>query len=802
MTAATYTSNLVDVFLFESTTGVTAYGGGAAGLTAEPDFAMEGTNAVDKQITSSADKGFMFAAAAVFNIGDYDHFYEWIYSAIFGINDTRDNHGIHLSMGDDTSNFVKFSVDGIDTLPLGGAKPYVVRFNNTALTNFRTLVGTPGTTPDNIGGGLNVTGNSKDINLGVDGARMGSGYTVLLGTGADPEANFAGIASDDDTTAEGIFRTTEGGFNLQGKIRVGNGGTECEFLDSNTNIFLLDAIHAAENLTEILIAHQSSILTLTNVSFIAIAPVQQTLAGLNPNRGRFEMLTPIIDAQDETLYNNSPTTEGTFSGGSGHAAADVLTMSDDSLITVDAVSGGVVTQFTVNSNAAVAEARSSLSGTANTQVSSSGSGTGFTLTPDTDNLRTSPTVACTGVGFIGFGRTILDSGATMDTCRWVGANQITANGATMTDSTVEGFDDQIIIDAQDETSYDNSPTTEGSFVGGTGHAVSDILTMSDGSLVTVDAVTTGEVTQFTVDSSGAVGSVTGVANTQLLTDGSGTGFTLTPEVDNLQEIAALQWLDNLDPDGELNGMAFAKGTNPTHAIEFGVNSPLTMTLRDWVISGYNASNGNKDSTFWVRRTSGTVTINVIGGSGNFSYKSDGATVSVVVDPVTTLVHVADNTGVDLQNARVLVEASDNTADLPFEESVTISRSGTVATVTHTAHGLITGDRAKIKGITNKTEDNNGTHLVTFVSVNSYTYVTTDSGATTYTGTIISTGVLFDGLTDVNGDISRSRTFTANQPITGRVRKSTSSPRFKTFPISGIIDNVSGVTLNAQMILDE
>jgi len=88
MTAAAYTSDLTDVFLWESTASVSAFGGGAAGLTAETEFAMEGTNAVDKQVTSSADKGFLRDNTANFTIGADDHFYQWIYSAVFGINDT------------------------------------------------------------------------------------------------------------------------------------------------------------------------------------------------------------------------------------------------------------------------------------------------------------------------------------------------------------------------------------------------------------------------------------------------------------------------------------------------------------------------------------------------------------------------------------------------------------------------------------------------------------------------------------------------------------------------------------------
>ncbi len=62
----------------------------------------------------------------------------------------------------------------------------------------------------------------------------------------------------------------------------------------------------------------------------------------------------------------------------------------------------------------------------------------------------------------------------------------------------------VLIAGQDETSYDGSPGTEGTFIGGfesatDTHAASDVLTMDDGSTITVDAVDgNGTVTQFTV----------------------------------------------------------------------------------------------------------------------------------------------------------------------------------------------------------------------------------------------------------------------------------------------------------------
>ena len=113
------------------------------------------------------------------------------------------------------------------------------------------------------------------------------------------------------------------------------------------------------------------------------------------------------------------------------------------------------------------------------------------------------------------------------------------SGSTITDN--ETFTSQTLrpIDAQDETSYDNSPTTEGSFVGGDGaggtaYVVSDTITLSDGTVITVDAIDANDdVTQFTVDSSASTGAVVGETLTQTSTSGTGTGFTLTVDTDNL-----------------------------------------------------------------------------------------------------------------------------------------------------------------------------------------------------------------------------------------------------------------------------
>lgn len=268
------------------------------------------------------------------------------------------------------------------------------------------------------------------------------------------------------------------------------------------------------------------------------------------------------------------------------------------------------------------------------------------------------------------------------------------------------------------------------------------------------------------------------------------------------DAGALIYAESADPDGELNDMTFSQGAAAHHAIDFQTGISATQTLRNCDFNGFSSSDDVSGSVFKFPDGAGPFTLNLVNctndGSG-FTVDST-STVNVVIDPVTTLIHVDDNTGADLQNCRVYLKAS--AGPLPFEDSVTISRSGTVATVTHASHGMETNDKVKIQGITDKVEDNNGVHQITFISAGSYSYVTTDSGSTSYTGTIIATWVALEGDTDVGGDISLSKTYSSAQPVTGFARKSTASPRFKSRDLNGTISNTLGLTINVRMILDE
>lgn len=268
------------------------------------------------------------------------------------------------------------------------------------------------------------------------------------------------------------------------------------------------------------------------------------------------------------------------------------------------------------------------------------------------------------------------------------------------------------------------------------------------------------------------------------------------------DAAALVWNVATDTDGKLDDMTFSKGAAAHHAIELGASTPASIALRGWTVTGFNAADANNDSVIY--NTSGkTITVNVFDNTGTISFKDTGAgsATIIVAGAVTTLVNVKTTAGANIQDARVLLYASDGTGPFPFEASVTISNSGTTATVTHTTHGLATNDKVWISGADEW--QNNGVFQITVTAANTYTVVI-PAGATggAAGGTIIATYVALSGLTDASGNVSATDVFATSQPITGQVRKSSATPFYKTAGLAGSVSTTGGFTANVQLVLDE
>lgn len=262
----------------------------------------------------------------------------------------------------------------------------------------------------------------------------------------------------------------------------------------------------------------------------------------------------------------------------------------------------------------------------------------------------------------------------------------------------------------------------------------------------------------------------------------------------------LIWDVATDPDGLLDNTSFQDDGVTAHAIEFGLNSPTSLTLRGIDFNLYDPLNGQNDSTFNIKRTSGTVTINLVQCTGIFSYTTAGATVEIINNPVDIQITCVDATGSPVSGARVLLETA-GAGPYPYQGPVTLlTQSSGTATATHSSHNLATNDYVVISGANEA--GYNGVYQITVTGANSYTYSVDAGTASPATGTIIATYAPISAVTGGTGIVNTSKAFSSDQDVIGVARKGTSAPRYKTAPISGAISSVSGLSQTAVMISDE
>lgn len=268
-----------------------------------------------------------------------------------------------------------------------------------------------------------------------------------------------------------------------------------------------------------------------------------------------------------------------------------------------------------------------------------------------------------------------------------------------------------------------------------------------------------------------------------------------------QESTTTSTIDVSDLSDITNCDFISDGSN--HALEIDTShAGNTYDLVGCSFTGYATSDGSTGNEVIYNNSGGAVIINANEITGTLSVRNGtGASTTLIVNPVTTQLTVTDNTATVIEGARVLVWVTDN-SNYFSGATVSITGTGTTATVSHTAHGMVTGDYVVIGGVTND-DTYNGQYSVTVTGVNSYTYTTNETiNIGTATGTITSTFAVLSGLTNSSGLISDTRAWSVDQPIAGRIRKSTSSPYYVTATFTGTIDTDSGFITIIQMVSDE
>lgn len=242
----------------------------------------------------------------------------------------------------------------------------------------------------------------------------------------------------------------------------------------------------------------------------------------------------------------------------------------------------------------------------------------------------------------------------------------------------------------------------------------------------------------------------------------------------------------------ISGSSFiSAGTG--HAIEIGGTAD-DLALDGVDFSGYASSDGSTgNEAIFVNIASGSMTISITGGGSTPSIRTAGATVTVV-NAVSVRVTAKDaDSAAAIESARVMLRAAAGT-------TVTISRSGSTATVAHTAHGYLTGQKVVISGADQG--EYNGLFSITVTGANEYTYTVAGTPASPATGTITSYRVILDAATDASGIVENTAfAYTTNLDVTGRVRKGTATTYYKTAPLTGTITN-AGLELTAFLVKDE
>jgi len=284
MAAPTYGIDLTTLNTAEATTGwsdLNVAGGGGGALSIEIDFAIQGNNAITRQVTNNT-RGAIYTAGAT-TFGADDHYFVWTVSATPGITNTKAAGGIVAVIGNNSTNWDGWYVNGSDTLPQGGMQNYTI--HPSATPSFTDGTGLTGN-PSIFGSYIQTNNTSKGDNYAIDVIRYGTGFYITAGESAIP-ITFTGTAAVNDTNANryGVLTEVPGGFALKGRFTVGQNtsgtATQAYLEDSNTAIAFTDTEYSLSDFTQIIFDHPSTIAKLTNISFTAV--------GTN-NPGQFNVL--------------------------------------------------------------------------------------------------------------------------------------------------------------------------------------------------------------------------------------------------------------------------------------------------------------------------------------------------------------------------------------------------------------------------------------------------------------------------------------------------------------------------------
>lgn len=236
MAAASYTTDLATHTDCSATTGfaeATGFTAGSGSGEVDTDLAIYGTSCISEAQRKSG-KGSLIYTGTARTLPTNGVFLIWF--KFFAPNAllTKTNGGMQVFIGNSSSVFNQYYINGSDTYPYGGWVNYVADPTVTATTS----TGNPSAPWEATGIGVDLsTGISKGNSFTIDHIRWGRGEAIITdGDLANGYANFDALAvvNDNPTTGRwGLFQDVGGSYLWKGLMTLGESGTPVDFRDSN-----------------------------------------------------------------------------------------------------------------------------------------------------------------------------------------------------------------------------------------------------------------------------------------------------------------------------------------------------------------------------------------------------------------------------------------------------------------------------------------------------------------------------------------------------------------------------------------
>ena len=284
MTAPSYTEDLTDFNLAESTSGWDELqdGGydGQGAIAADTDYQfIQGQYAITQICTKSALGSIAYDNGS--DTGGHGTDGAYLVWQMYGVNSNLQTYasgGFGIAVGNDPSHFYVWHVGGVDIppYPAGG---WVCNAVNTTVSADDT-VGSPTSSEEVVGSTVNVaTGSGKGYPHGCDAIRYGRCSAIFeYGETAD-YCTIEGFATEDNYNDSsngyhrwGLIVRVLGGYLWQGKMTLGTASNAVDFRDSDRIILVKWCPKVTANFNTIEVNNASSRVDMTNFQFICITP--------------------------------------------------------------------------------------------------------------------------------------------------------------------------------------------------------------------------------------------------------------------------------------------------------------------------------------------------------------------------------------------------------------------------------------------------------------------------------------------------------------------------------------------------